>query len=153
MGRPFNKVEGPGAATAVTLRHSRTNGRPCPRLVPMIGQCVPTHCDDRHTSRPCVGDVIASGCVSLWRPLVKHPAADISACRDRDPASAQPVMENPFLGIFGFKSLPNAEVLFSKSSVRPGASFQLAEQSIDPNSGSTSVRDRAMRLQSRLGYV
>ncbi len=62
-----------------------------PALVPMIGQCVPTYCDGRHTSRPCVGDVIAPRCVRLWRPLAKHPAADTSACRDRNPASAQPV--------------------------------------------------------------
>ncbi len=62
-------------------------------------------------------------------------------------------MENPFLGIFGFKSLPNEEVLLSKSSVRSAASFRLAEQSIDQDSGSKSVRDRAVLSQSRLGYV
>ena len=119
----------------------------------MLGECVPTHCDGRHTSRSCVGDVIASGGVSSWRPLAKHPAADTSACRDRDPASAQPVMENPFLGIFGFKFLPNEEVLFSNSSVPAAVPFQLAEQSIGQDLGGTSVRDHAMRLQSRLGYV
>jgi hypothetical protein len=77
----------------------------------------------------------------------------MSACRDRDPASAQPVMEYPFLGVFGLKPLPNEEVLLSKSSARPADSFQLTEQSIGQDSGSTSARDRAMQFQSRLGYV
>ncbi len=119
----------------------------------MLSECVPTHCDDRHTSRACVGDVIAPVRCELVAPLARHPAADTSACRDRDPASAQPVMENPFLGIFGFKSLPNEEVLFSNSSVPAAVPFQLAEQSIGQDLGGKSVRDRAMPLQSRLGYV
>ncbi len=119
----------------------------------MFGKCVAAHCDDRHTSHPCVLDVIAPVRYELVAPLAKHLAAHISACRDRDPASAQPVMENPFLGVFGFKSQPNEEVLFSKSSVRPATSFQLAEQSIDQESGSKPARDRTMLFQSRLGYV
>ncbi len=62
-------------------------------------------------------------------------------------------MENPFPGVFGFKPRPNEEVLLSKSSVRPAASFQRAEQSIGQDSGGTSVRERAILFQSRLGYV
>ena len=91
--------------------------------------------------------------MSLWRPLAKHPATDISARQDRNPAATQPVTENPFLGIFGFKSLPNEGVLFSNSSVPAAVPFQLAEQSIGQDLGGTSVRDHAVRLQSRLGYV
>ncbi len=62
-------------------------------------------------------------------------------------------MEKPFLGVFGFKPLPNEEVLFSNSSVPAAVPFHLAEQSIGQDSGGTSVRDHAMQFQSRLGYV
>ncbi len=36
MGRPFNKIEGPGAATAVTPRHSRRSGAVDPSTLPFL---------------------------------------------------------------------------------------------------------------------